>query len=103
MRRRSLKKLHAVLEYFMTEYYSLFSISQPSDMVFSDICKRYYVWDDCIVNDVNLSDHDPICLSLSLPLVHPVLLSAKSAPLSRPQVNWHKASTNDSKFSVGCA
>ena len=72
-------------------------------MVSSDICKRYYVCDDCIVNDVNLSDHDPICLSLSLPFVHPALLSAKSAPLSRPQVNWHKASTNDSKFSVGCA
>ena len=59
-----------------------------SDIVSSDICKRYYFCDDCIVNDVNLSDHDPICLSLSLPFVHPVLLSAKSAPLSKPQVNW---------------
>ena len=66
-----------------------------SDMVSSDICKRYYVCDDCIVNDVNLSDHDLICLSLSLPFFHPVLLSAKSAPLSRSQVNWHKASTYD--------
>ena len=70
-----------------------FAIS--SDMVSSDICKRYYVCDDYIVNDVNLSDHDPICLSLLLHFVHPALLSAKSAPLFRPQVNWHKASTND--------
>ena len=70
-----------------------FAIS--SDMVSSDICKRYYVCDDCVVNYVNLSDHDPICLSLSLPFIHPALLFAKSAPLSRPQVNWHKASTND--------
>ena len=44
-------------------------------MVSSDVCKRCYVCDDFIVNDVNLSDHDPICFSLSLLFNHPVLLS----------------------------
>ena len=38
-----------------------FAIS--SDVVSYDVCKHFYVCDDCIVNNVNLSDHDPICFS----------------------------------------
>ena len=76
--------------------YSLFDhFTSRSDTVSSDVCKRYYVCDDYIVNDVNLSDHDPVYFFLSLPFNHPVLLLFKSVSLSRSQVNWHKACTND--------